>query len=296
VSRRQPTFIRPLALILLATLTMAQQCPVDPKPEDACQVGANGGNPVIIVAGTFSPAVANELFLGRRLHEAGYTHCVYELKGDDTLGGIPGTAPIEESSQGLKRFVTKVLAWSGQTQVDVVGHSQGALVARHYVKALGGEPFVGTYVSLAGPQSGTDTTALVAHFLDLVLQPFGTSCAAVAPCAQMMRFSAFVQALNAGDDTPGAIDYYAFYTDDDALVWYWGSGPFGIPLVKHDNATLGDGATNVEVDDVCFGRYVSHVGMILDPAVFEMVDDARADLISMVFCHCVVLTVLVSVA
>ncbi len=99
---------------------------------------------VILCAATFSPEIANELFLGARLDQAGYTHCVFKLEGGPAVGNLPGT------------------------------------------------------------------------------------------------------------------------------------GPLGLPEIKFDNAELGDGATNVQVDDECPLRFVSHGGMIVDPVVFEMVDDALA--------------------
>ncbi|MFT7610698.1 MAG: hypothetical protein ACI9MX_003784 [Candidatus Aldehydirespiratoraceae bacterium] len=166
------------------------------------------------MAGTFSPAMANELFLGNSLEAAGFTTCVFELKGDDNVGNLPGTMPTEISAGYL------------------------------------GAP---------------------------ILAPFGLTCETVWPCLQMQRGSAFITGINAGDMTPGTVDYYAFYTDNDELVWYRGSGPFGIPVVKHDNAELGSGATNVQVDDMCPFRVVGHVGMIVDPGPIHMTIDALSE-------------------
>lgn len=256
----------------LALTTTA--CDPNPTPEEACTTGSQGGNPVIIVAGTFSPAIANELFLGNSLQAAGFTTCVFELKGDDNVGNLPGTMPIELSAGALAYFVDDVLAWSGASQVDLVGHSQGALVARSYIKSFAGETKVDKLISLAGPNKGTDVGPLVSYLAAPVLVPFGLSCESIWPCLQMQQGSTFITGINAGDMTPGAVDYYAFYTDNDAFVWYWGSGPFGIPVVKHDNAELGSGATNVQIDDMCPFRVVGHVGMIMDPVPIHMTIDA----------------------
>ena len=70
--------------------------------------------------------------------------------------------------------------------------------------------------------------------------------------------------------------YFAFYTNNDELVWYWDEGPFGIPIVKFDNAELGPGATNIELGEMCPFRWVGHVGMIADPVPIEMTLDALA--------------------
>ena len=278
MKHRKPTFRMRIALVLLALPLMAQKCPTAPKAEDACTLGWNGEPPVIIVAGTFSPGIANELFLGNALHLDGYTHCVFELNGDDSFANLPGTAPIPTSAAGLKIFVDRVLEWSGDTQVNLIGHSQGVLAARDFINNRGGDDGrVGKLISLAGPNQGTESAALVELFLDNVLDPFGSGCDDVVPCEQMQLNSTYIENLGDPIDTPGPIDYYSFYTEDDLLVWKWKSGPLGIPLVSHGNAKFKDGGTNVKVQDECLGRYVSHLGMILDPVVYEMVSDALSD-------------------
>ena len=93
------------AAAVAALAVIAAACDPNPEPEDACVLGANGGDPVIIVAGTFSPALANEAFLGNAIEAAGHTHCVFELKGDEDLGNLPGTQPIELSAGALALFV-----------------------------------------------------------------------------------------------------------------------------------------------------------------------------------------------
>ena len=54
----------PLLGTIAALVLLLAACDPNPEPEDACIEGTNGGNPVIIVAGTFSPGIANQLFLG----------------------------------------------------------------------------------------------------------------------------------------------------------------------------------------------------------------------------------------
>ena len=48
------------------------------------------------------------------------------------------------------------------------------------------------------------------------------------------------------------------------------------PAIKFDNATLGPGATNVEIGQVCPLRVVGHLGMIVDPVPIHMTLDALA--------------------
>ncbi len=263
------SLLSPLRLMfgIVGFALVAAACqPTAPAPADVCDAGTNGEDPVIFVAGTFSPEFANELFFGNRLQAAGFTHCIFELKGDPAVGNIPGTAPIATSADSLAVFVQDVLAWSGASQVDLVGHSQGAVVARHYLKFDGGTPYVNDMVSLAGPHNGSDVANITALFADAVLNPFGVSCADVAPCAELQQNSAAIAALNAGDPTPGNVDYYGFISDFDAIVWNSTDG--------QETGFLGGGATNMAVQDECFLRFVGHAGMILDEAVYQMTADA----------------------
>jgi triacylglycerol lipase len=271
----QISIIKVIASLTL-TLLMVAACDPNPTAAQACKPGTNGGKPVIIVAGTFSPAIANELFLGNSLEAAGHTHCVLELKGKEALGNLPGTMEVLVSAIALAVFTDDVLAWSGETQVDLVGHSQGVLAARSYIKDFGGATKVSKLISLAGPNTGTDILPLINYLTGPLLAPFGHSCESVAPCVEMQQGSAYLTALNAGDMTPGDVEYYAFYTNNDELVWYWGTGIFGLPLVKFDNAELGPGASNVEIGQMCPLRIVGHLGMIVDPVPIHMTLDALA--------------------
>ena len=251
---------------MFALLALSACQPSAPDPTEVCSQGNNGEDPVIIVAGTFSPEIYNQAFLGNRLALDDFSYCIFELKGDPSFGDIPGTASVATSSASLGVFVDEVKQWSGSAKVDLVGHSQGALVARHYVKLGGGTAHVDDLVSLGGPNHGADVTKLIALFADQVLVPFGLECADVAPCAEMNESSALLNELNSGDPTPGAVDYYGFVSIFDGVVWTVADGA--------ETGFLDGGATNMKVQDECFGRLVGHVGLGLDEVVYEMTRDA----------------------
>ena len=78
----------------------------------------------------------------------------------------------------------------------------------------------------------------------------------------MTTGSAFLGALNAGDDTIGAVRYTTLRTIQDELVR---------PV---DNATLFDGAVNVKIQSQCLLRIVGHVGLILDGTVYSGIRQA----------------------
>jgi triacylglycerol esterase/lipase EstA (alpha/beta hydrolase family) len=192
--------------------------------------GAAPPDPVIIVAGTFSPAVANEP-LAARLRADGYDARIFELP---TLG----LQDINLTARSLGAYVAQVRAATGASRVDLVGHSQGGLVARSYVKDFGGATSVDSLITLGTPNRGTSVANLVS---------FGSS---------------YLDQLNAGDDTIGSVRYTTFRTLQDELVR---------PV---DNATLYDGATNVLVQSRCWLRVVGHIGLILDGAVYSGIAQA----------------------
>lgn len=239
--RRQRTRRIVVAFVALVT-TLVVSSPVV-SPAGAASVK----DPVIIVAGTFSPSFANEP-LAARLRADGYKVWIYELPG-------LGLGDIAQTSQPLASLVDSVRAQTGASKVDLIGHSQGGLVARYYVKYLGGSSRVDRVISLGAPHYGT-YVANLATFFGL------GSCIGIVACQQMSIGSAFLNNLNAGPDVVSPVRYTNIYTAYDELVR---------PVT---NATLKDGATNVKVQDQCWARIVGHVGLILDGTVYDGIRDA----------------------
>ena len=206
---------------------------------------AAGPNPVLIVAGTLSPEFALDP-LKLRLQADGFN--VYTMALPDA-----GLGDIAVASQAVAAKVDQIRSATGAAKVDLIGHSQGGLENRYFMKFLGGASKVGTYVSLGTPQYGASAANLIA-FLAL------GNCLGITGCQQMAIGSSFLANLNAGDDTPGSARYVSIYTLYDELVQ-----PF-------TNAKIYDGATNVLVQSKCPLRTVGHLGLILDGAVYGLVE------------------------
>ncbi|MER7622955.1 triacylglycerol lipase [Streptomyces sp. NPDC126503] len=98
--------------------------------------------------------------------------------------------------------IDRVLAATGAAKVDVVTHSMGGLSSRHYLKKLGGAAKVDAWVSLAGPNHGTETARWCGG----------------APCVEMRPGSAFLNTLNAGDETPGSPRYATWRSPCDMII------------------------------------------------------------------------------
>lgn len=169
--------------------------------------------------------------------------------------GITGAASMSDSAQLVADKVDQIMAETGADKVDIIGHSLGAPVVRYYVKFLGGLTKVDGVVSLGGVNYGIPAQS-GNPLADLIT---GTACVLGAPiCPQIFYLDVpgntpFLLALNNPDPTPGALDYFHFWTETDE-----GGDPNYPDL---------DGALIVKVQDMCPGRVVNHVDEWEDAAM-----------------------------
>src|SRR3954451_16243609 len=105
-------------------------------------------------------------------------------------------------AEEVKSKVEALLKSTGATKVDIIGHSMGSLNSRWYIKFLGGESKVDDWVSLGGPNHGTEFANLC----------FSTSC------VEMRVGSTFLKELNEGDETPGAVTYGTWWSPCDEII------------------------------------------------------------------------------
>jgi triacylglycerol lipase len=113
------------------------------------------------------------------------------------------TAQSNATTAGQVRDkVNQILSATGAAKADVISHSMGALSTRYYGKNLGGDTKIDEWVSLGGPNHGTDT----AYFC------FDTSC------SEMRPGSSFLTSLNSGDETPGAPNYGTWWSPCDEVI------------------------------------------------------------------------------
>ena len=132
-----------------------------------CHPSAEHPEPVVLVTSTFLSDGVNWTSLGPYLYNQGY--CVYTFNYGRTpyvAPGLNGLGPIPDSAQQTADFVHKVLAATGAAKIDMVGHSQGGIVARYFINNLGGASVVDKMVLLSSPYSmgnlaGVNLTQLV---------------------------------------------------------------------------------------------------------------------------------------
>jgi triacylglycerol esterase/lipase EstA (alpha/beta hydrolase family) len=110
-----------------------------------------GPRPIIVLHG-YAMNRANFVPLAYRMSRAG----LGPIFGFEywTLGRTAAAA------RQLGWFVDHVRAATGATDVDVIGHSMGGVVARYYVSLAGGDGAVRRLITLGSPHAGTDVSKL----------------------------------------------------------------------------------------------------------------------------------------
>lgn len=185
-----------------------------------CRPTASRPTPVILVHGTFGDRKHLLERLSQAIKDEGF--CVFSLDY-----GNRGTEDIADSARELKRYTNRVLEATGASRVSMVGHSQGGMMPRYYLKFLGGTAVVDDLVGMAPSNHGTS-----------ISQGDHAECRA---CEQQAAGSRFLQRLNAGDETPGQVSYTQLTTRYDQVV------------VPHTSGHLAEGprTTNLTLQDVC---------------------------------------------
>ncbi|TAM87252.1 MAG: lipase [Jatrophihabitans sp.] len=237
-----------------------------------CRPGAAHPRPVVLVHGLTGDKTTNWQTYAPLLANNGY--CVYALTYgrspllpapyDEAFGGL---VPMQQSARQLHAFVAKVLAATGASQVDIVGHSEGTVMPDYYAKFLGGARYIHAYVSLAPLWHGTSPLGLAT--LAALGTPFGVTPATftlLAPvcgsCAQFLSGSPFMTAVRSGGTpaVPG-IAYTNIVTRYDELVQPYTSG-------------IQAGMTNEVVQDHCPLDLSEHFEIAADPVAAALVLNA----------------------
>ncbi|HEY4426874.1 MAG TPA: alpha/beta fold hydrolase [Solirubrobacteraceae bacterium] len=210
-----------LPVVYNGALGYAQSSPSASPPGAnnwSCRPSAAHPRPVILVHGTFEDMSGNWQALSPLLYDHGY--CVFALNYGSYEGsgqfGVYATGDIAQSAEQLAGFVGQVLAATGARKVDLVGHSQGGMMPRYYLRFLGGAAKVHTLVGLSPSNHGTtlDGIFTLANLLG-VGSAFGVLCPA---CEQQEAGSAFLAKLNAGKDTVPGVHYTVIQSTNDEVV------------------------------------------------------------------------------
>ncbi|MEU6487311.1 alpha/beta fold hydrolase [Streptomyces sp. NPDC046887] len=247
-----------------ATAAPAQAAAVSSGWNDySCKPSARHPRPVVLVHGTFGNSVDNWLGLAPYLVKRGY--CVFSLDYGQ-LPGVPffhGLGPVAKSAEQLDAYVDRVLAATGAAEADLVGHSQGGMMPRHYLKFLGGADKVNALVGIAPSNHGTTLlglTQLLPYFPGI-----GHLLNEKTPAlADQVVGSPFMTRLNEGGDTVPGVRYTVIATRYDEVV------------TPHRSQFLdGPDVTNVLIQDRCLLDVSEHVAIgLTDRIAFHEVANA----------------------
>ncbi|MFF3752799.1 esterase/lipase family protein [Streptomyces sp. NPDC002018] len=229
----------------------------------SCKPSTAHPRPVVLVHGTFANSIDNWLGLAPYLVNRGY--CVFSLDYGQ-LPGVPlfyGLGPIDASAGQLASHVDRVLAATGATEVDIVGHSQGGMMPRHYLKFLGGAAKVNALIGIAPDNHGTTLlglTRLLPYFPGV-----GHLLNEKTPAlADQVAGSAFLTKLNEGGDTVPGVRYTVIATRYDEVVTPYRSQFLSGPEVR-----------NVLLQDLCPVDLSEHVAIgTIDRIAFHEVTNA----------------------
>ncbi|MBT2387660.1 triacylglycerol lipase [Streptomyces sp. ISL-11] len=183
----------------------------------SCKPTAAHPRPVVLVHGTLENSTNNWFALAPYLVNRGY--CVFSFDYGQ-LNGVPmfhGLGPAAKSAEQLSAYVDKVLGETGAAKVDLVGHSQGGMLPRYYLKFLGGAPKVGTLVGIAPNNHGTTLSGLT-KLLDVVPGARGVLKNMTPGLNDQVVGSDFMRRLNEGGDTVPGVNYTVIATRYDEVV------------------------------------------------------------------------------
>ena len=219
----------------------------------SCRPSPAHPDPVILVHGTGGSQQTNWGTYVPLLKNAGY--CVFALTygalpGPWPLSAIGGMGPMRESARQFGAFTDRVLASTGASRVDVVGHSQGTLIPALWVKSGAGAGKISRYVSLAALWDGTSPAG---PLLDTARRQ-GLLPAQLPVCAACGEFdpsSPIIRGLRAGGLYEPDITYTNIATIHDEAVVPYTSG-----LVPG-----GANVTNIVVQDGCPQDLTEHAGL-----------------------------------
>jgi triacylglycerol esterase/lipase EstA (alpha/beta hydrolase family) len=229
----------------------------------SCRPSAAHPYPVVLVHGTLENMAYNWYTLSPLLRNEGY--CVFALNYGQEPGrvvGFPGALPpggtgeIPRSAGELTGFVDAVINATGAGKVDIVGHSQGGMMPRYYMRFLGGATRVHTLVGISPSNHGTTVDGFITLLELAGAEEVGASAIGAAcgvSCEQQLVGAPFIEELNAGGDTVPGVRYTVIETRYDQVV------------TPYTSAFLsGAKVTNIELQQQCALDYSEHLATPFD--------------------------------
>jgi triacylglycerol esterase/lipase EstA (alpha/beta hydrolase family) len=222
--------VRGLGVETIGTIVAVLAIPLGALPWRRMADDVRADRPPIVFVPGYCMTRSSMWILHRRLAGAGWRAAVgYNYR---TFHG-----DLRAAGRGLAALIADVAATHGASQVVVIAHGMGGLVARLCLREQS-SAYVRTLVTLGTPHQGSKLNAL-----------------ALDPMAQEMRpGSELLEALACDEARPDNVELIAIYSSFDLTVIPSSAGQY-------------PGASNIEVEGV------GHVGLLWSARVFELVHE-----------------------
>ncbi|WP_368502617.1 lipase family alpha/beta hydrolase [Corynebacterium sp.] len=187
--------------------------------------------------------------------------------------GLRATQPLAESARQLGAYIEAVLAVTGAEQVILVGHSQGGLLARYWMRVDGGAAKVRHLVCLSAPNHGTTAGGIASRFVrterqEDVMRSLIDAWFGPAGMEQVAG-SEVLAATNRDGDLEEGVTYTCIATRSDAVV---------VPPETCFLDSSTGAVRNIFVQDYDRRSMVAHEDMPLDRRVRAIVRTALAQI------------------
>ncbi|KAF9330872.1 hypothetical protein BGZ91_012338 [Linnemannia elongata] len=270
-------FKKTLSAIALAVLTIATTTTSSPVPsvlekrglfgrynDMDCKPSSSKPNPVILLHGLLGNS-GEFAYMGPRFALKGY--CAYSLDYGH-MPGVPilgGLNDLMISAKELSDFIDKVLAATGASKVDLVGHSEGSTLPRVYLKYFNGTAKVDHFAAIGSNQYGTTLANIVtvleaANLFGAVKGVLNPVCKA---CFQLTLGAPFLDQLAEGGDTYPQVKYLMLVSKYDELVTPYTNGFLRTP---------GPNVHNVVIQDLCSLDLSEHLAQAVSPVAFNAIE------------------------
>lgn len=170
--------------------------------------------PVILIHGTCDTKGIWEI-LGIQLRADGWAVFAPDY-------GNRATQPLPQSSQQLGAYIEAVLEVTGAEKAILIGHSQGGLLARYWMRIDGGADHVRHLICISSPNHGTTQGGIASRLVrgprqESVMRSIIDSWFGPAGMEQIVGSETLLAVNRDGDLEPG-VSYTCIATRSDAVV------------------------------------------------------------------------------
>ncbi|MGV9838938.1 esterase/lipase family protein [Nocardia niigatensis] len=256
----------PIQPSLVAGIAAATADPAAAPPgvnPASCRLTSAHPHPVVLVTGTFGNMIDDFGALGPILANDGY--CVYSTALNSpstnflqTVQGVPASAAQ------IAALVDSVIArYGGNTKVDLVGHSQGGLIALYVAKVLAYSAKIHAVVGLGASTHGTtlDGLGTLASLFPGASQLLSEG--GCQGCADQLPTAAPVRAVDTGPIAQPGVSYTMIATRLDTVVTPASSSFIDEP-----------GVADKWIQDSCWNDTIDHPGLSYDNTAIRLVLNA----------------------